>query len=355
MPFWPATSAAPQDPATSPAYWTLEAAAGAAGATGCTRNDRCSGSDRSDRCCRDERNERQQWSNRSKRSHRAARNRWCERHERSQRSDGSDGPGLQLHGSYNAATSYNPYDVVTENVRAMMPFWPALRRPRKIQHESSLLDAGSSSWRRGCDRCTRNDRCSGPTGATGVCRDERNNAAMEQPEQRSNRSHGPQGIGGANGTNGANGATGSDGPGLQLHGSYNAATSYNPYDVVTENGSSYDAILASTSAAPQDPATSPAYWTLEAAAGAAGATCTRNRRQHRCDGSRVRPERQVLPNERNDGSMEQPEQRSNRSHRAARNRWCERHERSQRSAGATGQGFNSRVPTMLRLLTIPTM
>ena len=54
--------------------------------------------------------------------------------------------------------------------------------------------------------------------------------------------------------------------------SYNAATSYNPYDVVTENGSSYDAIQASTSAAPQDPATSPAYWTLEAAAGAAGAT-----------------------------------------------------------------------------------
>ena len=84
---------------------------------------------------------------------------------------------------------------------------------------------------------------------------------------------GATGATGVAGTNGTNGATGATGQGFNFLGPYNAANSYNPYDVVTESGSTYEALKANTGVDPtNDVATNGGNWALEAAAGVAGAT-----------------------------------------------------------------------------------
>src|SRR6202044_2896631 len=86
---------------------------------------------------------------------------------------------------------------------------------------------------------------------------------------------GASGSNGLDGAAGATGATGATGQGYTVVGPYVSGTAYTAYQVVTENGSSYVALAASTT---EDPATSVAAndgaWQLQALAGANGATGT---------------------------------------------------------------------------------
>lgn len=85
---------------------------------------------------------------------------------------------------------------------------------------------------------------------------------------------GPPGQPGVAGPPGQPGATGPAGPigstgqGYSWRGAWNSATTYNPYDNVSYNGSSYTCIAANTNQVP----TNTAYWNLIAQIGATGAT-----------------------------------------------------------------------------------
>jgi len=82
---------------------------------------------------------------------------------------------------------------------------------------------------------------------------------------------GPIGLTGAQGLQGLTGPTGAQGPagtGFTFTGAWNPSTQYAVNDVVTYNGSTYNAILAGQN---EEPDQNPADWTLMAQAGAAGA------------------------------------------------------------------------------------
>ena len=80
---------------------------------------------------------------------------------------------------------------------------------------------------------------------------------------------GPQGTPGLNGSPGTNGTNGTDGRGFTFRGAFDASANYSPYDVVTYNGSTYDAkaIIAPSTSTP-DVNT---QWQLMVSAGVAGA------------------------------------------------------------------------------------
>ena len=79
---------------------------------------------------------------------------------------------------------------------------------------------------------------------------------------------GPIGLTGAQGQAGTNGTNGANGTGFNFTGPFNLSTNYNPYDVVTYNGSTYDATTAIASGG-QPPNNNP-QWSLMAQVGAAG-------------------------------------------------------------------------------------
>jgi hypothetical protein len=79
---------------------------------------------------------------------------------------------------------------------------------------------------------------------------------------------GAQGPAGTNGANGANGTNGTNGTGFNFTGPFNLSTNYNPYDVVTYNGSTYDATTAIPSGGPTPDQNS--AWSVMAQVGAAG-------------------------------------------------------------------------------------
>jgi hypothetical protein len=79
---------------------------------------------------------------------------------------------------------------------------------------------------------------------------------------------GAQGPAGTNGANGANGTNGTNGTGFNFTGPFNLSTNYNPYDVVTYNGSTYDATTAIPPGG-QTPDQNSA-WSVMAQVGAAG-------------------------------------------------------------------------------------
>jgi hypothetical protein len=79
---------------------------------------------------------------------------------------------------------------------------------------------------------------------------------------------GPIGLTGAQGPAGTNGINGTNGTGFNFTGPFNSSTNYNPYDVVTYNGSTYDATVAIASGG-QTPDNNP-QWSLMAQVGAAG-------------------------------------------------------------------------------------
>lgn len=85
-------------------------------------------------------------------------------------------------------------------------------------------------------------------------------------------SDGNDGAPGAAGDDGADGADGADGISFTPKGPYSGATAYVPNDVVSNAGSSWVCILASTGNAPPTlPTTSNTYWELVAARGSDGA------------------------------------------------------------------------------------
>lgn len=79
---------------------------------------------------------------------------------------------------------------------------------------------------------------------------------------------GPIGLMGAQGPAGTNGTNGTNGTGFNFTGPFNSSTNYNPYDVVTYNGATYDATTAIPSGG-QTPDQNSA-WSLMAQVGAAG-------------------------------------------------------------------------------------
>lgn len=103
---------------------------------------------------------------------------------------------------------------------------------------------------------------SGPVGATG----------MQGPQGTVGPAGatGPAGPAGPMGPAGPTGLTGPAGaPGMTFRGSYSSVTNYSLNDVVSYQGASYVSIVAGNHG--NNPALSPAYWSLVAAQGAAGA------------------------------------------------------------------------------------
>ena len=88
---------------------------------------------------------------------------------------------------------------------------------------------------------------------------------------------GPQGVAGATGaqgpqgTTGATGSAGAAGQGFNNRGAWAASTTYNPYDVLTYGGQTYEVATAFTSTSTFS-ATNLNLWAAQGAAGATGAT-----------------------------------------------------------------------------------
>jgi Protein of unknown function (DUF1566)/Collagen triple helix repeat (20 copies) len=83
---------------------------------------------------------------------------------------------------------------------------------------------------------------------------------------------GPAGTQGVTGPAGNNGTNGTNGAGFNFTGPFDTTKSYNPYDVVTFSGSSFDATVAIAASAAMPDTNS--QWQLMAQAGAPGATGT---------------------------------------------------------------------------------
>ena len=79
---------------------------------------------------------------------------------------------------------------------------------------------------------------------------------------------GPSGAMGPSGPAGATGATGAAGTGVNYRNAYVAATTYAANDAVTFNGSTYISLQINNTG--NDPAASPTFWSVFAAAGAIG-------------------------------------------------------------------------------------
>lgn len=103
----------------------------------------------------------------------------------------------------------------------------------------------------------------GQTGATGP----QGNTGPQGPVGMTG-AQGPQGPIGMTGAQGPAGTNGTNGTGFNYRGLFNPATNYSPYDVVTYNGSTYDATTTIASGG-ANPDNNPA-WSLMAQAGAAG-------------------------------------------------------------------------------------
>jgi hypothetical protein len=146
------------------------------------------------------------------------------------------GAGFNFRNAFDPTATYSPYDVVTYNgstYDALSPLTPGGATPDINTSWALMAQQGSP----------------GAPGATG--------------------STGPQGPVGLTGATGATGPQGTVGPGFNFRNAFDPAATYSPYDVVTYNGSTYDAIATvAPGAATPDINTS---WTLMAQQGAAGA------------------------------------------------------------------------------------
>ena len=100
--------------------------------------------------------------------------------------------------------------------------------------------------------------------------------------------NGATGATGPAGSNGSNGATGATGQGFNFRGAWTASTAYNPYDVVTNGGQTYETAVAFTSGLTF--AADGSNWTLWSAKGATGSTGPMDR-----PARPVRPARTVPP------------------------------------------------------------
>ena len=189
--------------------------------------------------------------------------------------NGTNGTGFNFTGAFNSATNYNPYDVVTyggSTYEATVAIAAGGATPDQNPSWSLMAQAGAPGTNgiNGTNGATGPQGPIGLTGATGpqgaIGLTGANGAAGAIGPQ------GPIGLTGAPGTNGANGANGTNGTGFNFTGAFNSATNYNPYDVVTYGGSTYEATVA-IAAGGTTPDQNPA-WTLMAQAGTPGTNGT---------------------------------------------------------------------------------
>ncbi|MGB7556540.1 MAG: DNRLRE domain-containing protein [Candidatus Korobacteraceae bacterium] len=143
--------------------------------------------------------------------------------------NGTNGQGFTFRAAFNNGTSYNPYDVVTYNgstYDATVAIPPGGGTPDQNPHWTLMAQEGAQG-QQGQQGSQGQQGPQGQTGATGP----------QGPI-------GPIGPQGPQGDQGQAGANGTNGQGFTFRAAFNDGTSYNPYDVVTYNGSTYDASVA---------------------------------------------------------------------------------------------------------------
>ena len=191
---------------------------------------------------------------------------------------GTTGPGFNFRNAFDATATYAPYDVVAYNgstydaLAAIAPggvtpdqntSWALMAQQGGTgpagatgpQGAIGLTGAAGPQGIQGVPGATGATGPPGPIGLTGAT-----GAAGPQ---------GVQGIPGATGPQGLTGPQGTAGPGFNFRNAFDPTATYAPYDVVTYNGSTYDALAAiAPGGATPDQNTS---WTVMAQQGAKGA------------------------------------------------------------------------------------
>ena len=166
---------------------------------------------------------------------------------------GATGQGFNFAGGYTGGT-YNAYDVVTENGSTYEATTQTTEDPA-----TSVMQADGQWVVFALEGTTGPQGQQGNVGATGPQGDTGSQGPIgptgQQGGQGPQGETGPmgpqgfQGVTGPQGDTGAVGATGATGQGFNFAGGYTGGT-YNAYDVVTENGSTYEATTQTT----EDPA-----------------------------------------------------------------------------------------------------
>jgi hypothetical protein len=179
--------------------------------------------------------------------------------------NGANGTGFNFTGPFNLSTNYNPYDVVTYNgstYDATTAIASGGQPPNNNPQWSLMAQVGAA----GPAGATGPEGQTGPAGAPGSTGPQGPQGQIGATGQIGPQ--GPIGLTGAQGQAGTNGTNGTNGTGFNFTGPFNSSTNYNPYDVVTYNGSTYDATTAIPSGG-QTPDQNSA-WSLMAQVGAAG-------------------------------------------------------------------------------------
>jgi hypothetical protein len=154
--------------------------------------------------------------------------------------NGTNGTGFNFTGPFVEANTYQPYDVATYN-------GSTYEATVAIAANGATPDQSNPAWT--LMAAAGAPGAAGTPGAAGPI--------------------GPAGATGASGADGTNGTNGTNGTGFNFTGPFVEANAYQPYDVVTYNGSTYEATvaIAANGVTPDQNSA----WTLMAAAGAPGA------------------------------------------------------------------------------------
>jgi hypothetical protein len=207
--------------------------------------------------------------------------------------NGVDGKGFNFRGPFVPGTAYSQYDVVTYNgstydatgainpgdaAPGINPQWVLMAEvgapgttgpkgdtgatgavgPQGAQGVKGDIGATGAVGAQGVKGDTGATGAVGPQGAQGLKGDTGVTGAI-----------GPQGPQGNTGPAGADGTNGVNGKSLNFTGTFNPSLPYNQYDVVTFNGSTYEANVATISPGAGNPDTNP-QWALLAQVGATG-------------------------------------------------------------------------------------
>jgi hypothetical protein len=196
-----------------------------------------------------------------------------------QGTQGPPGPAVTAQGNWNPSTVYAQGDLVTYNnfiyigLRASQNAQPDIH-PQDWAVYSSVGIQGPQ----GPPGATGPSGPTGPQGSQGIQGPSGSDGATGPPgAQGPQGAKGDPGPTGATGSPGSTGSTGPQGPqgvpgpqgqNVNWRGTWSSVNSYNPYDGVVYNGSSYVALAPSTNVPPPDPA----HWQLIAQEGATGPT-----------------------------------------------------------------------------------
>ena len=171
----------------------------------------------------------------------------------------AEGQGFAFRNAFSNSTNYNAYDVVTYNgstYEATIAIAAGQGTPVQNPNWALMAQQGAQ----GPAGTTGPQGASGPQGPAGT-----NGAAGAQGPQGT---QGPIGLTGTQGPQGTTGAAGANGQGFTFQNAFNNSTNYNAYDVVTYNGSTYEATVA-IAAGQGTPVQNPS-WALMAQQGAQG-------------------------------------------------------------------------------------